>query len=242
VSPPAQFDWSSAGATDAGRVRLVNEDAVGLHPEVGLWVVADGMGGHNGGDTASAAVVEALGELTFPSSLETFIDSVRSRLESVNRFLVSSAGDKLMGSTAVVLLAHADKCACLWVGDSRAYRLRNDVMHAMTRDHSYVEELVQKGQITPGEAERHPQSNIITRAIGASETVDIEICRYDLENGDRYLLCSDGLYREVSEQELLLHMQHGSCETVVQTLLELALQRGARDNVAVVAVDFHCTG
>jgi len=238
VEPPSHFGWSSAGVTDTGRVRSVNEDALGLRPEIGLWVVADGMGGHEAGDIASAAVVQALSNVTFPPDLNRFIETVTARLEDVNRDLVSSQGAGRMGSTAVVLLAHGAQCACLWVGDSRAYRLRNNVMHAMTQDHSYVEELVQSGQLAPEDAQNHPRANVITRAIGAAETVEVDVGLYDLQDGDRYLLCSDGLYREVSEQELFYHMREDSCDVVVDTLLALALQRGARDNVSLALVDF----
>ena len=209
-----------------------------MRPEIGLWVVADGMGGHAAGDVASAAVVRALNEVTFPASLESFVEVVKTRLEDVNQDLITSSGVGSTGSTVVALLAHGDRCACLWAGDSRAYRLRNNVMHAMTLDHSYVEELVQMGELAPEDAENHPEANVITRAIGAAETVEIEVSVYQLQHGDRYLLCSDGLYREVSEGELFCQLGHGDCDVLVKTLLDLALQRGARDNVSAVVVDF----
>ena len=232
------FYWSSAGVTHRGRVRNINEDAVGLRPEIGLWVVADGLGGHEAGDIASAAVVQALDNVTYSANLETFVETAKAQLENVNSALVSSHGEGRMGTTVVVLLAHGGQCACLWVGDSRAYRLRNGVMHAMTRDHSYIEDLIEMGQISREEAEDHPRANEITRAIGVTETVVIETCLQDLEHGDRYLLCSDGLYREISEQELRYYMRQGSCKSLVDTLLKVALERGARDNVSIVAVDF----
>lgn len=235
---PQQFGWSSAGVSDVGKVRSVNEDAVGMRPEIGLWVVADGMGGHAAGDVASAAVVQALADVTFSRSLLSFINRVKSSLEQVNRDLIASSGPGHMGTTVVLLLAYGDQCACLWVGDSRVYRVRNDVMHAITRDHSYVEELVQLGQLAPEEAEHHPNANIITRAIGAAETVEFDVGIYDLQDQDRFLLCSDGLYREVSEQDIFRHMRRGECEQVVEVLLQLALDNGAKDNVSIVAVEF----
>ena len=232
------FRWSSAGVTHPGRVRDINEDALGLRPEIGLWVVADGLGGHEAGDIASTTVVQALDKVTYSANLDAFVATAKASLETVNRELVSSHGEGRMGTTVVILLAHSGQCACLWVGDSRAYRLRNGAMHAMTRDHSYIEDLIEMGQISRENAEDHPRANEITRAVGVAQTVEIETCLYDLEHGDRYLLCSDGLYREVSEQELLHHMRQGSCKSLVDTLLKLALERGARDNVSIVAVDF----
>jgi serine/threonine protein phosphatase PrpC len=219
-------------------VRSINEDAVSLRPEIGLWAVADGMGGHEAGEIASALVIQALSAVGFPSSLEGFIETIKVQLENVNTELVLQQGAGKTGTTVVVFLAHGDRCACLWVGDSRLYRLRNDMMHAMTRDHSYVQELVQAGQLSVEDAETHSKANVITRAIGAHETIEIEIGRFDLKEGDRYLLCSDGLYREITEQELFHHMSKDNCNLLVDTLLRLTLDRGARDNVSIVAVDF----
>jgi protein phosphatase len=101
-----------------------------------------------------------------------------------------------------------------------------------------VEELVQLGQLAPEEAEHHPNANIITRAIGAAETIEFDVGIYDLQDQDRFLLCSDGLYREVSEQDIIKHMRRGECEQIVEVLLQLALDRGAKDNVSIVAVEF----
>jgi len=232
------FGWLSAGISDVGRVRSINEDAVSLRPEIGLWAVADGMGGHEAGEIASALVIQALGTVTIPSTLEGFVEAIKVQLENVNTELVLQQGAGKTGTTVVVFLAHGDRCACLWVGDSRLYRLRSDMMHAMTRDHSYVQELVQAGQLSVEDAATHPKANVITRAIGAHESIEIEVGRYDLKEGDRYLLCSDGLYREITEQEIFHHMSKDNCNLLVDTLLELTLDRGARDNVSIVAVDF----
>lgn len=235
---PIHFGWRSYGATDPGKVRIVNEDSLGLRPEIGLWLVADGMGGHQAGEVASAAVVESVVDLTFPSSLDDFIAIVTERFKAVNEKLISAAGAGRTGTTVVALLAYGDQCACLWAGDSRAYRLRHGKLQAMTSDHSQVEELVQSGKIRREEAANYPGAGVITRAIGAEKGLRLDIAVYDLENGDRYLLCSDGLYKEVSEQEIFYSMLDGDCHHVVDGLLRLALERDARDNVSVVVVDF----
>ncbi|MEL7046247.1 MAG: protein phosphatase 2C domain-containing protein [Pseudomonadota bacterium] len=233
-----RFDWRSAGVTHTGNVRQVNEDSICQRPEVGLWAVADGMGGHRLGDIASKAATDALSFVPYPTDLSQFIASVQSVLQTVNRDLFEQSQAETMGCTVLVLLAFKSECACLWVGDSRAYRLRGDVLYSMTRDHSYVEELVQMGHVSVQEAQNHPQSHVLTRALGASANLEVEVVRHELTHGDRYLLCSDGLYRELTELQLYHHLQRGDVQSQVDQMMAHTLSGPAVDNVSAIVVDF----
>ena len=209
------FQWSSAMQTDVGKVRKINEDAGAAFPEKGLWVVADGMGGHDAGDFASRSIVDSLALLDNPGSLSEFVDTVDDCLKEVNRRLIDEAASRgagtTIGSTVVVLLAHQQHCACIWAGDSRIYRLRDGSLQAVSRDHSQVMELVEQGLLLMEDAESHPAANVVTRAVGAAEDLYFDVEVQELRDGDRYLLCSDGLTKEVSEAEIRQYMQSGSC-------------------------------
>ena len=237
------FQWSSAGRSHVGMVRAINEDACLALPEVGLWTVADGMGGHEAGDIASQMIVETLQQIVPPNDWEEFLNSVREGLKDVNRRLreesVQRYHNRTIGSTVVVLLLHGAHCACLWVGDSRIYRLQNGQLQQLTRDHSHVQELVDQGLIASEDAHRHPLANVITRAVGSAEELVIDEAVYPLQSGDMFLLCSDGLNKTVSDEEiarLLVHSNH-NCQEAVKAFIHLALMRDASDNVTTVVVN-----
>ncbi len=237
------FHWSSAGRSHVGMVRTINEDACLAMPELGLWVVADGMGGHEAGDVASRMIIETLQQTPPPPSWLDFLNSVREALHDVNRQLrresVHHYQNRTIGSTVVVLLAYEHQCACLWVGDSRIYRLREGHLEQLTRDHSHVQELVDQGLITPEEAHRHPLANVITRAVGSADQLEIDEVMHSLQDGDLFLLCSDGLNKTVTDEEivrLLAHSNHNSQEAV-KAFIHLALMRDASDNVTTVVVN-----
>jgi len=239
------FHWSSAGRSHVGMVRAINEDACLAMPELGLWAVADGMGGHEAGDIASQMIVEALQQTPIPPSWPDFVNSVQEALHEVNRRLRKESAQRYqhrtIGSTVVVLLAHEDHCACLWVGDSRIYRLRDGQLEQLTRDHSHVQELVEQGLLAPDEAHRHPLANVITRAVGSSDDLQIDEATHSLQVGDLFLLCSDGLNKTVSDEEitrLLAHSNH-NCQEAVKAFIHLALMRDASDNVTTVVVSIN---
>lgn len=243
MQKPQPFYWSSAGRSHVGMVRAINEDACLVMPELGLWAVADGMGGHEAGDVASRMIVESLQQIPPPANWQALLDSARERLTEVNQRLREESAQRYqhrtIGSTVVVLLAHQDRCACLWVGDSRIYRLRSGRLEQLTRDHSHVQELVDQGLITPEDAHRHPLANVITRAVGSAEELRIDEKIYPLRTGDIFLLCSDGLNKTVSDEEitrLLLHSDH-NCQEAVKAFIHLALMRDASDNVTTVVVN-----
>ncbi|HRD67833.1 MAG TPA: protein phosphatase 2C domain-containing protein [Candidatus Competibacter sp.] len=243
MSEHQAFQWSSAGRSHVGMVRAINEDACLVLPELGLWAVADGMGGHEAGDIASQMIVEALQQVLPPNDWQDFLNSVREQLRDVNHRLREESAQRYqhrtIGSTVAVLLIHDDQCACLWVGDSRIYRLRNGRLQQLTRDHSHVQELVDQGLIAPEDAHRHPLANVITRAVGSAEDLLIDEAVYPLQAGDVFLLCSDGLNKTVSDEEiarLLAHSNH-NCQEAVKAFIHLALMRDASDNVTTVVVN-----
>jgi len=220
-------------------VRRLNEDSVLERPELGLWAVADGMGGHAAGDFASAAVVRALGAICAPASLGALVAEARQRLQGVNRTLSEEArqrGQEVIGSTVVALMLFGAHAVALWAGDSRAYRYRQGELKQLTRDHSQVQELVSLGLLTPEQAEGHPAANIITRAVGVAGYLELDSEKFEIAAGDTFLLCSDGLYRELAEGDIKACLALHDCQQACDALLEQTLVRGARDNVSVVVV------
>jgi serine/threonine protein phosphatase PrpC len=231
--------WSSSSRTDVGMVRQHNEDACLDRPEAGLWAVADGMGGHSAGDVASAMIVQRLQALDPTQPLSRLVDQAEEILAAVNAELRQLAANReaaTIGSTVVALIAHDAHAVCLWAGDSRAYRLRDGVLEQVTQDHALVADLVDRGVLSAEQAANHPQSNLVTRAVGAGDTLklDLEIMR--LRPGDRFILCSDGLDKELRHEEIRELLARGDGAGAANALVELALSRGSRDNVTVVAV------
>lgn len=234
------IQWSSAAVSDVGTVRSVNEDAVLARPEIGLWVVADGMGGHDAGNVASAMIVEALAEVNKPTSLNDFVVAVENRVREVNQRLREYSEIMLeggiVGSTFLCLLLYQQVGICLWTGDSRLYRYRGRELVQLSRDHSEVAELVRAGAISEEEAVDHPNSNVITRAVGTSDELCIDVDVFDAQLGDTFLLCSDGLYNSVRKDTLADGLQVGTPAEMAAALIDNALDAGASDNVSVVVV------
>ena len=234
------FTAKSSSATHVGMVRKLNEDSYVSRDDIGLWSVADGMGGHQAGDLASQTVVAALAAVPACSEIHDLLDATRIALSEANSKLIGMdgqfAGGRVPGSTVVVLLITDDKAAVVWAGDSRIYRLRNGVAEQVTRDHSHVQELVDQHLIRPEEAESHPMANVITRAVGIDEPLETDALLVDVMPGDRFLLCSDGLTRLLSLEEIqdLMHTQE--MDEATHTMIHTALIRGAPDNVTVVEV------
>lgn len=233
------LQWTSAACSHVGLVRQINEDACLDQPERGMWAVADGMGGHSQGDVASRMAIDALDTLPPADSPEKFAADVHARLQAVNVQLRNEAALRhvhIIGTTVVVLLAGDRRCACLWAGDSRIYRYRDGRLTQLTRDHSQIEELRALGGINIEDVQHHPARNLITRALGAADTLDIDQLSTEVEDGDMFLLCSDGLSNEVSEPDICLALVSGDCRHAAKTLVDMALQGGGRDNVSVVVV------
>lgn len=231
--------WVSYGLTNVGAVRKVNEDAFLDRPDLGVWAVADGMGGHAAGDVASQTVVERLAQLPANGKLSILVDLAEDRLLEANRKLLKLAmrqKERTIGTTVMTLLARGRHAVCLWAGDSRLYRIRGKQIEQMVQDHAMIEDLIASGLITREEAADHPQANRITRAIGAMPSLFLDMELFEVRAGDLYLLCSDGLYKELTNDEIV-HTLNNDVHAV-DRLIMFALERGAHDNVTVVAVQF----
>lgn len=235
------------GITDRGVVREENQDAIGIEiltAQRMLAVVCDGMGGARAGHIASTMALErfveqfkafhAQGELTSAQMLE---QSALCANEAVFRHAQKHSECYGMGTTMVAALADREKVNVLNVGDSRAYLVTEDGITRVTRDHSLVEDLVLRGELTMEEARVHPNKNLITRALGAEEQVQADLFSFDVAPGSYLLLCSDGLSNVVSDQEMLYEVIHGGeADSCCRRLLEIAIKRGAPDNVSVALI------
>ncbi|HEC16875.1 MAG TPA: serine/threonine-protein phosphatase [Sedimenticola sp.] len=233
------FRWESACQTHTGMVRQINEDACLMLPHAGLWLVADGMGGHAAGDLASRIAVEALRDIPPPASLGAFVDEVRRRLEAANTRLLQEAArlaKPTIGATVAVLLAYRNHGVCLWAGDSRIYLYRDRRLRQLTRDHSQVEEMVAEGILSREQAENHPAANIVTRALGGADELELDTGIHELRDNDVFLLCSDGLYKELGDTDIAPLLEGKDIRQTARDLVDLTLHRGARDNVTVVVV------
>jgi protein phosphatase len=233
-----EFRWTSASRSHVGLVREINEDAYLDQPERGLWAVADGMGGHTVGDFASRVVIEALASLGSPPKLESFAAEARKQLLAANQRLRAEAVSRnaqMIGSTVVVLLAWGGYCAYLWAGDSRVYLYRDGRLRLLTRDHNRLEELRARGHILADEASQRAHRGI-TRAVGAVDRLELDEGLIKVIDGDVFLLCSDGLSNSVAEHEIASALLPGNCRRASEVLVDMALDRGGRDNISAVVV------
>lgn len=230
-------DARFAGRTHQGKVRRHNEDAFAVDRERGVAVVADGMGGLARGDEASRAVVAGVMKAT--AAGRSVADGL-VEADAVIRRLSAAGGNERIGSTAVALRLEGDSVQLAWVGDSRAYRWRAGQLVQLTRDHTFVQELIDLGAITPEEAETHPNRNVVTRAIGLHEGKALEIAQKSepLAPGDRLLLCTDGLYGYLPSAGIAeVLAQGGTDDDIAQRLVDATLrQSDAGDNVTVVSI------
>lgn len=236
----------AAARTSKGRVRTGNEDSFGLRPEHGIYVVCDGMGGAAGGEIASRMAVDAvLEQMTAKPSAETPRERLHTAIMEANRRVLQRAEQEPslygMGTTLVaLLLGVAPECHTALVahaGDSRCYLLRGGKLHRVTQDHSLVDEQIRIGAMTEEEAERSPLRSVITRAIGTQPSVTEDVVEIETETGDVFLLCSDGLTREVDEDGIARILNAGSdAERAAEALIDAANEAGGRDNVTCLIV------
>lgn len=233
------FTWRSAAVTATGNVRKHNEDAVLERVDAGLWAVADGMGGHNAGDVASNAIVAALSDMPRHARPSQLLDDVEDRLHAVNQQLHSdSKRGGTSGSTVAVLVALERHVLSIWAGDSRIYRRRGEELTQITRDHSEVQEMLDEGLISIASAARRESSNVITRAVGGADELLLDVEVTELRDGDCYLVCSDGLYRELPDKVLLQTLGRKDPDNACALLLSQALSGACKDNVSAIVVRF----
>jgi len=224
-----------SAATHPGAVRKRNEDNLVSRPDLGLFAVADGAGGHGAGDVASQSIAEALESIPPGLSAAEILAQVRLRLAGVHTALQTrmEGSGGISASTVVILLLRGGHYAALWAGDSRIYLLRDGVLARVTHDHSLVQELVDAGNLTEEEAERHPQANVITRAVGGHGALELDKAHGRLMPGDRFLLCSDGLFKELPERQIAALLAD---RMPAEEIVRIAVDAGGRDNVTVVTV------
>lgn len=232
---------SSHAQTHRGTVRKINEDAFLERPTQGVWVVADGMGGHAAGDVASQLVIDTILKTiehlsTDEISVNILVESLKESNTILQRMSKTQFSGKVAGSTVVVLLIKDDHYHLLWVGDSRGYLLREGVLQQVTKDHSQVNDMVDEGLILAEEAESHPLTNVITRAVGVDTELNVDIKSDRLILGDVFLLCSDGLNKEVSDKEIEKVLQPGNIIDAGMALMHASLVRNARDNVTCILI------
>ena len=226
--------------THVGLRREINEDSLFAEPERGLFVVADGMGGHEAGEIASTMATDALRCLPFTEDLDALAASAVEALRTVNAELIALARsgaekrDSTIGTTVVGLAVANGSFRCFWMGDSRAYLLRDGAITRVSHDHSLVQNLIDAGMLSPEDAETHERSNVVTRAVGAAEEAQVDVVSGEARPGDLFLLASDGLTRVVPDDEIAAELQRSTPADAADKLLETVLARGAPDNVSLI--------
>ena len=248
LKPPFPFRW--AAASDTGKLRDENQDRFLVEPELGLFLVSDGMGGHRGGGLASKIVAEDL-----PPLIESRLDELKTRSTTAVRSLLKKAlaeqsrqvqmegttenGYKDMGTTVALALLIGERAYIANVGDSRIYRLRRNKLRQLTKDHSVISELLDQGRIEPEEVEEHDAQGQITRYIGMEERAHPYVRSFLLREGDRLLLCTDGLTDLVADEAIAAILgQDSDCQAVCEALVKAANTAGGTDNITVVVADW----
>ncbi|WP_448213885.1 PP2C family protein-serine/threonine phosphatase [Colwellia sp. MEBiC06753] len=233
--------WYSYSVTDVGRKRKVNQDAIYANDQTGIWLVADGMGGHRDGDKASQAIVAAIKSRQFSNTLAQRIIEIEQLIRQLNDELQLYSKNNLngqnTGSTIVLMTICEGICALIWAGDSRCYKVEQNNMTQLSWDHSYIDELLRAGQIAEEEAAISKMSNVITRAVGAHEELFFDHVLFPHSDQEVYLLCSDGLTNEMSDKEISdVIFTNGCSQASVDSLLAKTLASGAKDNVSIMLV------
>jgi serine/threonine protein phosphatase PrpC len=236
----AAFRFETGTATHTGRVRQVNEDGLFADAEWGVWLVADGMGGHENGQLASATIVKEASTIGNAVSAPDLLARFRDRIFRANARLLQAAEHQgpnvIIGSTVAAVLVYGGHYACVWSGDSRIYLRRGDEFRQVSRDHTEVQELVDSGTVSAAEARNWPRRNVITRAVGIFDDPELDLVQGELEAGDTFVVCSDGLTGPVEDAEILHSIESHPPQAACDALIDMALERGASDNVTVIVV------
>lgn len=234
------LEFASTEITHAGSVREINEDSILSKANSGLWMVADGMGGYEAGDVASKMLVEAIDEITLVDSITSNIETLERAVLDVNQKIIDHSNlvfeGRVFGSTIVLVYLHENLGFVFWAGDSRLYRLRDKELTKITRDHSQLQEMIDSNLLLPEEIENYPDNNVITRAVGAEESLMLDFLTFEIETDDKFLLCSDGLYNSVNDNQVQLILNNGSIHLNSKQLIDTALENGASDNVSFVLI------
>lgn len=229
-----------SATTHIGKVRRVNEDSILSLPDQKIWVVSDGMGGHEAGDFASQAIVDTIAMIPPDLPPGELMRGLRQTILEAHERIRTAAEENyraMVGATVVALMLSDEHFVAFWAGDSRLYRFREGQLEMLTTDHSVVAEFVAAGDMTWDEAEHHPQSNAITRAVGVGQVLELDKIRGDIRPGDRFLLCSDGLTKYAGFEALRSMVTGAPIETVADKLQNFALDAGGADNISIIVVD-----
>jgi len=223
--------------TNVGKVRKNNEDSL-LVTDPNIFVAADGMGGAAAGEVASKILVDTvknfLANVPEPLDEKVLSKSILKSNAAILREAEENSNLRGMGTTATILHIYKDQAYFAHVGDSRLYRLKNSALEQMTLDHSYVESLVRKGELTPAQAKVHPMKNILTQAVGAMEEIQVETGNFKVEGGEKFLLCTDGLTNMVDDDEIKKILIES--KNPAEDLINAALEGGGHDNITAIVV------
>ena len=223
--------------THIGHIRRINEDALFINEAEGLWLVADGIGGHGDGDKASAAVVEQVESYCRGSSVEECLADIKARLLQAHQACKNIAGAGMSSTTVAALIIFQSKAILIWAGDSRIYRLRGNELTVLTEDHTLAQERYRRGELSRDAAQRLPSANVLTRAVGVHQDLHLDADITEIKANDRFLVCTDGLYRELTLEKIQSMLVVPFGEHILTALFDEALQKGGRDNITGIVVD-----
>jgi serine/threonine protein phosphatase PrpC len=239
---PIRFQISSHGVTDTGHVRTKNEDSILVNEDESVWIVADGMGGHQAGDFASQTITNNLSLFKQHPSLDDSILLLEENILNSNAIIRKKSfklgRNATIGSTVVCAYVWQNLLFALWAGDSRLYRYRNGQLERLTEDHSYVEELVRMGKIEARDAEEHPAANVVLKAVGIDDNLTIDFEYFEIEDGDIYIVCSDGLYKDLEETRIgpIINAHSENMHELAEALLSASLAAGGTDNTSIITM------
>ena len=239
---PISFQIHSHGVTDTGRVRTKNEDSILVHDDENVWIVADGMGGHHAGDFASQTITNNLSLFKQHSSLDDSILLLEENILNSNSIIRKKSyklgRNATIGSTVVCVYIWQNLLFAFWAGDSRLYRFRDTKLERLTEDHSYVEELVRMGKIEARDAEDHPAANVVLKAVGIDDNLCMDFEYFEMLEGDIYIICSDGLYKDLDEDRLkpIIESHTDDMTELSESLLSSALEAGGTDNTSIITM------
>ena len=236
------FQISSNGVTHTGNVRSKNEDSILVHADENLWIVADGMGGHHAGDFASQTITNNLSLFKQHASLDDNILLLEENILNSNAVIRKKSfklgRNATIGSTVVCVYIWHNYLFAFWAGDSRLYRFRDTRLERLTEDHSYVEELVRMGKIEARDAEEHPAANVVLKAVGIDDNLCMDFEYFELQDGDIFIICSDGLYKDLEEEKItpIIESNPEDMTELSEALLSSALDAGGTDNTSIIAM------
>lgn len=239
---PLSFNISSNGVTHTGHVRSKNEDSILVNTAESVWTVADGMGGHHAGDFASQTITDNIGLFkqheTLDGSILLLEENILNSNATIRKKSYKLGRNATIGSTVVCVYVWQNYLFTFWAGDSRLYRYRNSALERLTEDHSYVEELVKMGKIDAKEAEDHPAANVVLKAVGIDDHLCMDFEYFEIQQGDIYIICSDGLYKDLDEDRItpIIESNPDDMTALSESLLSSSLDSGGTDNTSIITL------